>query len=225
MVDTLARVQDPGVAEVDRVLEEILARPDFASPPRAPLWRALGAAWDWFWARLGDLLEWLVPGIDSVSAPWSVGGRVVLAVLAVVGVALLLHLGRLGMASLRRRGPAGRRSAETGTSDDPVDAEGWEARARSAAERGRFRDAAVALYQAVIHRLAREERVRFDPGKTPGDYRREVGDDPRAGPLLEAFVRRWEPVAFGRTSAGPGSWDELLGLARALDPREESGRG
>lgn len=207
--------QERSAAEVHQVLEEILARPDFQPPDPAPLWRALGAAWEWVWLRLGDLLQWLAPGLESAAPAWSVLLRAALVVLAAVGVGVLVHLTRSWIASLsggRRRGPGAGEPAAAA----PRSAGDWEAVARSAADEERWREAVMALYQVVIHRLAQDERLRLDPGKTPGDYRRELRSDPRAAALLDGFVRRWEPVAFGRRAANRRAWHELLERARGV---------
>lgn len=211
-------MQELQAGDIEGVLNGILSSPEFQPPAPAPLWRALGAAWDWVWTRVGDLLGWLLPGLDTASPAWSLVVRVALVLLALVGVGVLLHLIRLGARSLRgpwrsRRARHEPHTGRTFTADD------WEERARSAAAEERWRDAVMALYQAVIHRLAQEDRVWLDPGKTPGDYRRELSDDPWAGPLVDRFVRRWEPVAFGRRPAGRRSWHELLELARPLRER------
>lgn len=204
---------DPAL--VDGVLGDILARPEFQPPSPAPLWRVLGAVGDWIWARLGDLLVWLAPGLEAASPVGSVLARFALVLLGVVGVGVLVYLARLWLAGLRG-GPAGRRRGPAMEGEEVRTADEWEERARSAAAEERWREAMTALYQAVIHRLAEDGRVGLDPGKTPGDYRRELRSDPRAAPLLDRFVRRWEPVAFGRRSAERRGWHELLEVARAL---------
>lgn len=201
------------VAEVDRILERILARPEFQPPEPAPLWRALGTAWRWAWTGIGELLEWLAPGLDAASPAWSLLARSLVVLLGLVGLGVLAYLARLGLGSLRRR----TRSPEGGGPRTVRrTASEWEKVAALAAEEGRWRDAVIALYQTVIHRLAQDERLRLDPAKTPGDYRRELRGDPETGPLLDRFVQRWEPLAFGRREAGPGAWSELRALARAL---------
>lgn len=211
--------QEWPAGEIDEILSEILARPEFQPPSPAPLWRGLAAAWDWMWARLGDLLEWLAPGLQSASPAWGFVGRAALVVLAVAGVGVLVHLARLWIGSLRAERRAGRRGRPESAAGIVLSADDWEARARSAAGEERWRDAVMDLYQAVIHRLAQEDRVRLDPGKTPGDYRRELRGDPRTAPRLDRFVRRWEPVAFGGRAAGRRTWHELLELARPLGTR------
>lgn len=200
---------------VHRVLAEVLARPEFAPPPASLLSRALHAVGTWVRDRMVELARWLFPDPGTVSSVWAFSRRALLVVLALLGVVLLVHLGRLWARSLRtggRRRPAGGRGDGA---PSPATAADWEARARTEARASRWREAAVALYQAVLHRLAGERRVSLDPGKTPGDYRREVRSDPVTGPALDRFVQSFEPVAFGRR-AGRAEYERLCALARTM---------
>lgn len=199
---------------VDRVLQEVLSRPEFAPPPASLLTRALRGAGTWVWDRMVDLVRWLFPDPGPVSSIWSFSRRALLVGLAVLGVALLVHLGRLWLRGLGAGVRPGRRGADGGESA-PATARDWEERARGAAAESRWREASMALYEAVIHRLAGERHVHLDPGKTPGDYRREVRGDPRVGADLDRFVRSFEPLAFGRRG-GREAYGELRSLARSL---------
>jgi hypothetical protein len=89
----------------------------------------------------------------------------------------------------------------------------WEEEAARAAAAGRFRDAAVALYQALLLRLEAGGVLRYDPAKTPGDYRREARRDPRAAGALTAFLRGFEPVVFGGRALDAAGYDRLRGAA------------
>ena len=89
----------------------------------------------------------------------------------------------------------------------------WEARARRAAAEERWRDAAMALYQALLHRLDERGAVRYDAAKTPGEYRRESRRDVGAARMLEGFLRVWEPVAFGGRGADETVYSGLRELA------------
>jgi hypothetical protein len=57
--------------------------------------------------------------------------------------------------------------------------------------------------------------VRFDPAKTPGDYRREARKHPAVGPGLGGFLRHFEPVAFGGRPVDGARYERLRAAAEA----------
>lgn len=198
--------------EVSRALEEILARPEFAPPPPSPVldWisQALGAVW--------DFLRGLFPGFALGEGARGILFWLVIATLALTGLLLALRLARYrpkGQWRPRTRtrgGPAAGREEAA-----PTTADGWETLARDLAARGRWREAAMALYQAVLQRLAARGTIRLDPAKTPGDYRRESRRDAESHRLLDAFLRRFEPLAFGGRTADAEAFERLLEAAGA----------
>lgn len=197
----LLQARIPTAAEVDQALRRVYARPELQ--PRES--GAMDAFREWrreLFARIG---EWLsrfgALRSDSPVVYWLVIGALAAAGAAIVGYLLWNTFQRL-----EERGAAPRRTAGPG----PVNARArtaaeWEEEARRAAAEGRYRDAAVALYQALLLRLESAGVLRYDPAKTPGDYRREARRDPRAAGALTAFLRGFEPVVFGgRTLDGEG---------------------
>lgn len=207
--------QEYGSGEVSRTLAEVLARPEFQPPPPSPIRDLLVRIFDWMGARLADLVEWLFPNLGAVAGP--VFNQVAVAVLVVVGLVLLVRLGRMALEAYRGRGEEA--GADGGEHARPPTATDWELRAKRAAEAGRWREAAVALYHAVVHRLADRGKVRLDPSKTPGDYRREVKDDPALSSAMKSFVRSFEPVAFGPGSPDARSYRRLRTVAETLGVR------
>ncbi len=201
----------PGPGAVDSVLARVLARPEFAAPTESALRAGLRRLGDWLLARLAELLRWLFP---RLGAGGELGGyrRIALGVLAVLGALLLAWIAYLIWRNRRRR------RARPGAAEEaarPLTASEWEARARAAGAAGQWREAALALYQAVIYRLAERGAVKLDPAKTPGDYRRETRRR-EVGPGLEGFLRAFEPVAFGADRPAAEAYARLRQLAGPL---------
>jgi len=193
----------------------VLASPDFAAREGRSLGRMLLDSAIWIWERVLDLVAWLFPAAEPGTV-WSVGRPIVL-----VGLALLVLW---ALARVVRWGP-GRLSSERGMHGaadealEALDAASWSARARAAAGEGRWRDAAMALYHAVLHRLADAGHVRLEPSKTPGDYRREVRGDPAVVRGMSAFVRAFETVAFGAGEPDEAAYRRLEDHAEPLGIR------
>ena len=199
----------PSAPDVARAVEKVYAHPELAPPPEgplAPVWEAIGR----FFARIGQALDRLFGGMASESPVlfW-----ILVAILAALGLALivaLLHriLGRLSEADAA---PARGRTAGA-QARRPRDAAGWEEEARRLAAAGQYRDAAVALYQALLLRMEAAGAVRYYPAKTPGDYRMEARPHSLSRPL-SAFLRAFEPAVFGGRSLDAGVYERLRGAA------------
>ncbi|HEX5870227.1 MAG TPA: DUF4129 domain-containing protein [Longimicrobium sp.] len=202
----------PTPAQVDEALRRTYARP--ALKPREPgaldglreWWRQLWARIGQFFDRFGDLRS------DSPFLYWLVIGVLVAAALAIVGYLLwstLLRMeargGESGAQGAPR--PAAAPNARARTAPE------WEEAARRAAAEGRYREAAVALYQALLLRLEAAGALRYDPAKTPGDYRRETRRDPRAAGMLTAFLRGFEPAVFGGRALDGDGYERLRAAA------------
>ena len=189
-------VRPPTAAATDSALARVFARPEFAEPAPSPIQAFLSRAWD----AVREFFRQLFPGVSLGETAGSAISWTLIVVLGVVG--LVLAVGLLSGAAGAWRTRDRRRVAEDPEDGvAPVDetpAGKWEALARRAAAEGRWRDAALALYQALLLRLHDRGALRYDPAKTPGDYRRELrrrgGDTARA---LDGFLRGFEPVAFG----------------------------
>jgi hypothetical protein len=200
----------PTEAEVRAALERVYARPELA--PRTPgffdgvraaIGRVLRRVWDLF-GSFGDLRG------DSPIVYWLVMGTLIALGLAIIGYFIhntLLRLGETDPAPRPARGTAGAIDARARTAAE------WEDEARRAAAAGRYRDAAVALYQALLLRLEASGVLRYDPAKTPGDYRREARKAPQAAGALTSFLRGFEPVVFGGRALDAAGYDRLRGAA------------
>lgn len=198
---------DPQVREA---LERVYARPELAPRQPGPLdglreaiGRALGRLWD------------LLTGIGGANGEspvlrWVVMGVLIALGLGIIGYFVYNTLLRLGDADPAPRAaplPEGAVDARVRTAAE------WEEQARRAAAAGRYREAAVALYQALLLRLEASGALRYDPAKTPGDYRREARKAPQAAGALGSFLRGFEPVVFGGRALDAAGYDRLRGAA------------
>lgn len=198
----------PTAAQVDEALRRVYARPELQPREPGPL-DGLREWWRRLWARIwesspsfGDLRS------DNPVVYWLVIGALVAAGLAILFFLLRNTLARLDDAGAAPRPrPAGPVNARARTAAE------WEEEARRAAAGGRFRDAAVALYQALLLRLESAGVIRYDPAKTPGDYRREARRDPRASGALAAFLRGFEPAVFGGRALDGDGYERLRAAA------------
>ena len=193
---------------MDRAVAAVFQRPEFTVPTLSgPLARLT----EWYQQLRAAVGEWLARFFVA-----SGGGPVLfwifVAWLALTALALGIYFAR----SARR----GWRARERGVAAASVEgvtgvagAAAWEARARQAASEERWRDAALALYQALLYRLDERGAVRYDAAKTPGEYRREARREPGAARTLDGFLRAWEPVAFGGRGADAAGYSGLRALA------------
>lgn len=207
----------PDAAELDRAVRAVLARPEFAERELPSLLQWLvdlyTAARRAVWRMIADL--------DGLSESAPVFFWILVGWLAISLVALLVHLGITAAQAWRARdrshGPteagdvSGEREARPVTD--------WEARAEEEAAEGRLREAALALYRAVLLRLHEREALSYDPCKTPGDYRRETAGDADARGVLHSFLRRFEPIAFGGRSVTLEAYEGLAMAAREAGAR------
>lgn len=200
----------PTEPQVRAALERVYARPELAAPEPGPLdgiraffGRMMGRVFEWF-SSFGDLRG------DSPLVYWLVMGTLIALGLGIVIYFIHNTLLRLGAAD-----PAPRREGPSGPAIDARDrtAAEWDDEARRAAAAGRYRDAAVALYQALLLRLEAAGVLRYDPAKTPGDYRREARRSPQAAGALTGFLRGFEPVVFGGRTLDAAGYERLRGAA------------
>lgn len=201
----------PTAAQVDEALRRTYARPELA--PREP--GALDGLREWWrqvWARIGDWFDRFGDlRTDSPVVYWIVIGVLVAAALGILGYLLwstLVGMGDRGSvdpSETRRAGPAPNARARSAAE--------WEEEARRAAAAARYREAALALYQALLLRLEAAGVVRYDPAKTPGDYRREARRDARASGALTAFLRGFEPAIFGGRALDGEGYERLRAAA------------
>jgi len=193
----------PSAAQVQEAVERVYARPEYQVHHGFREWlaRITNQAWAWLADRLGQfgelrgthpLIWWLVIGWLAMSA-----------------LALLAHIVWTMMQAAKRADDSEPAADAAPKRERPRTAAEWEAEAVRLAAAGRLREAAAALYQALLLRLDGRGAVRFDPSKTPGDYRREARAHPDAARALGAFLRLFEPVAFGGRGLDAEGWERM----------------
>lgn len=193
----------PTAQQVQEAVERVYARPEYQEHHGIREWLAgmMSRVWAWIADKLSAF------GELKVSHPWIwwlVVGWLVLSVLA-----LLAHLVWTTLQAAKRGEDASPGGATKSRATRPRTAADWEAEAARLAAEGRMREAAAALYQALLLRLDSRGAVRFDPSKTPGDYRREARKQPEASKSLNAFLRLFEPVAFGGRRLDAEGWERM----------------
>jgi hypothetical protein len=202
-------MQLPGVEQVDRALREVYAQPDFVAQTKPP------GLMDMIREQIGKALGWIMDRLSGIAAVEKAGPVVfyIMAVLlAAAAIGLLAHLFYTsGVAFSSERGPGPGEDGEA--LGGPRTAADWEGAARRAAGEGRLREASLALYNALVLRLDARGALRFDPAKTPGDYRREVRANPEVARPFAAFVRGFEPVVFGGRALDPDGYERLRAAA------------
>ena len=193
----------PSAEQVRQAVERVYARPEYQERHGFGEWvrRQLAAALGWIGDRLASFagLRLTHPWIFWLVVGW----------LAVAAAALLAHLLWTLLQAARRGEPEADAAAGKAKRVKPRTAADWEAEAARLAGEGRLREASAALYQALLLRLDGKGAVRFDPSKTPGDYRREARPHPEAARALTAFLRLFEPVAFGGRGLDAEGWERM----------------
>lgn len=205
----------PTPAETERALREVYARPEFAPPSPSPIREWLADVWNGF----REFLAGLFPGVQLGEGSGRLLFWMIIALLAITALGIAIHLAGVATGRWRARDRSRAGVAKNAGVSPPLRAEDWEARAGRAAEEGRWREAALALYQALLLRLHDRGAVRYDPAKTPGEYRREVRGDPEAKQTLNGFLRLWEPVAFGGRALDAAGWEMLRSAAGGAGTR------
>ncbi|HET7462452.1 MAG TPA: DUF4129 domain-containing protein [Longimicrobium sp.] len=199
----------PTAQQVQQAVARVYARPEFQEQHR----RTWG---DWVWSKLAKVFHWiaehlrLVRGLEDTRPGhyWAL-----IIGLVVLLVALLGHITWTALRVARMGDEVDAPAADKGKRPKPRTAADWEAEAMRLAAEGRLREAAAALYQSLLLRLDALGVVRFDRSKTPGDYRREARKHPEAATALGAFLRLFEPVAFGGRDLDAEGWERLRAAA------------
>jgi hypothetical protein len=181
-----------------RLLEEVLARPEFR--------RGGEDAGDWLealLARLGGTVGDLPP----------VAGQLVTAVAVLLAGLLVWRLlaegrtDRAAAAGMDRDGAA----EETAEPAAAIRAAGLEAK-----RAGRFADAVVLLFRAMIARLAEQGLVLRDSSRTNREHVRDLAGRLREAEAVRAALPCFERVRYGRREAGSAEADRVAAAAAAV---------
>jgi hypothetical protein len=182
--DLPAPARDPD--RVREAVREVLARPEFRPPDRTLLQRAL----DWLLEQVGRLLAEL-----GASGAGGIVGLAVLA-LALLGVGLLAARFSRGMTPSPEV-----RAAVPGAPRRP--AADWRAEAEAHERAGAWRAAVRCRYRALVAELAARGLVDEVPGRTAGEYRREVRRSlPDAAADFAGATELFELAWYGRAETG-----------------------
>lgn len=138
---------------------------------------------------------------DALTAPLrhAIGNEKVTTVIGIVVLgAAIVALLIVAVAFLRqaswRRGPRAAVRSVAGIAD--ADARALLALALEAAAAGRHHDAAALLWASSLRALDERGRIRFDPARTPGEWRRAIED-----PSFDALARDAVVALFGDRGA------------------------
>jgi hypothetical protein len=188
-------VRDP--QQVREVVREVLSRPEFRPPQRSLTERLF----DWVLELIGRLLAAL-----GGSGAGGIVGLILLAlVLAGVGVlAARFSRGLTPSPKVAAAVPGGRRRS----------AAEWRAEAEAHERAGAWREAVRSRYRALVADLAARGLVEEVPGRTAGEYRRQVGRAlPEAATDFAGATELFEVAWYGRSSTGTGDAAHLRDLA------------
>jgi hypothetical protein len=194
------------VEDVEQALADVYARPELAAAAESALTVWLRDTWQ----RIADWVSSLFGGIRIGGDGVPILGVIAVAVFVTLAVVFALRLVRMRDTWWPERGMAPAVVPAGAASRSAAD---WHAHARRLAEAGRWRDATLALYQALLLGLEARGVVRYDPSKTPGDYRRELRGQDATRRHFDTFVATWEPAAFGHRPADAAVFATLDALA------------
>jgi hypothetical protein len=150
--------------------------------------------WELLWDALGELWRRLTEPLNHLMGNSAFTTFVGIVVLVAAAALLVVVVTRYAA------GIGGRRSArarsDVNALGDDVDARALFARALAAAAQGRHHEAAALLWASALRALDERGRVRFDPARTPGEWRRAVRD-----PHFDALARDAVIALFGDRGA------------------------
>jgi Domain of unknown function (DUF4129) len=188
-------VRDP--EQVREVVREVLSRPEFRPPERSLIERV----YEWVLEVIGRLLAVL-----GGSGAGGIIGLVLLA-LVLVGVGILAARFSRGLTpspEVAAAVPSGRRRS----------AAEWRAEAEAHERAGAWREAVRSRYRALVADLAARGLVEEVPGRTAGEYRREVGRAlPAASSDFADATELFEVAWYGRAGTGPQEAAHLRDLS------------
>lgn len=192
-------------AHVRDLTQQILRRGEFR-PPRRTL---LQAVWHWLTTELGRLLGKIFGGGGQSSFGWAPSVAVAL-VAGVVVVLVVLAVRRMAGAPARQH-----RSAVVIRGDRPIRSPAeWLAEAAAHEAEGRWREALRCRYRALVAQLAGRGVVEEIPGRTSGEYRRDVAMTlPQGAAAFDGATDLFEQAWYGDRPTGRADQDTFDQLA------------
>ncbi|TQJ60408.1 uncharacterized protein DUF4129 [Arthrobacter sp. SLBN-83] len=190
----------PVPAEARRWAVEELAKPEYRDA--APSWL------DTLWRNFLDWLQSLDGSSgDAASVPSPV---IALVIAAIIAAAILLARPRLNARA--------RKTRDVFASEPAMSATDYRNRAEAAAAAGKWGDAVVDRFRAVVR--SAEVRTILDPrpGRTADEAARalSVPFNAESGRLLLAAAV-FDGIRYGNRAAGRADYQEMVGLDSALD--------
>lgn len=181
-------------------MADVLSRPEYAEAAPSLAARVRG----WIAEQLGRLLEALA-GTDQASLL----GSLVLVVVLLAVLVLAVRFAR-GL----RPDPATPPVIADAVGRDPAD---WEADAEEHERAGRLREALRCRYRALVAELAAAGVVDEAPGRTSGEYLREVrARRPTAAADLAAVTASFDAVWYGHARVDQARLDEVRRRSAAV---------
>jgi hypothetical protein len=188
-------VRDP--QQVREVVREVLSRPEFRPPQRSLTERLFDSVL--------ELIGRLLAALGGSGAGGIVG--LILLALVLVGVGVLAARFSRGLTpspEVAAAVPGGRRRS----------AAEWRAEAEAHERAGAWREAVRSRYRALVADLAARGLVEEVPGRTAGEYRRQVGRAlPEAATDFAGATELFEVAWYGRSGTGAGDAAHLRDLA------------
>ena len=190
----------PTPDDVERTIDDILSGAEYQPPPRNPIERLR----DWVFEQISELLADAFGG-----GAGSVISIVVLALASAVLVYFLVKMVR-GV-----RSDAVQRMIEEAEVGRPSEA--WLADAQAHERRGAWRDALRCRYRALVAELAARGLVDEIPGRTTGEYRREVASNlPTAAPEFSGASELFDLAWYGDVPTGPAENQRFRALSERV---------
>ena len=186
--------------EIRRRAEEILARAEFRPDPKSLYERIV----DFLIEQFDRVIESLLGGGRSALVGWLVvvGALAVLVITAVrFGRGVRSHAHLHEGVDVETRRPA----------------EDWRAEAAAHEANGEWRAALRCRYRALVADLAQRGLVEEIPGRTAGEYRREVAVSvPRASDDFAEVTRRFELAWYGDVPTAEADVGEVRRLSERV---------
>lgn len=180
-------VPEHSAEDARRAADRILSRASFREPEPSLVERLR----DWVFEGLGRLLSRVLEGAPGSPIGW-IAVTVVVAVLVVLAVRFARGVVRDPEHDAASPPRARRAAAE------------WRAEASALEARGDWRAALRCRYRALVADLAARGLVEEVPGRTAGEYRREVDVNvPAVAGEFAGATTLFESVWYGGADAGP----------------------
>ena len=181
-------------------LREVFARPEYRWNERPDPWAWIVAVWD-------RLLDWL----DGLQRGHPAGFKVLLALLTLVLVGLLAHMGYVVWRITRptARTPAWGEGAGGIGAPELADGRAHRLRAEELARAGRYAEAMAHRFVALVLDLERRRALAFHPSKTPAEYVGEARLDAAGRASLAELVARLYRHLFGGVPCDAGGYRDF----------------